>query len=239
MDSVRIPWSVFERDFGMACERDAEVGCRISAAMLGVCHSLATHMVTRFACDGALAGASKEATAAAPELLAPLQAALQLVRPHAEPAMPAFSQRRHLQLLEQLDISLSNVRGSRQPLRWRIKGVSAITAKAPRFEVNYKVRKDVDVGRDKAQLKQLTRQKKREHKSAIREIRRDADFVDQARYTTESAANERRRNERHKNFQDLGDQVGLANALVRRGGAVAKGGGSQAFKPTKRLKRGT
>ena len=233
--TVQVPWSLFEKGTAQRCSTDAETGCCMSQALLAGVHRMVAHMVSRM--EG-LAQTDAEAAAAAPELLGPALAALLSVRPEAAPKMDVSSQRRHLQLVETTMDFIKATRDGRTPLRWRVKGLSMIKGQTPRFEVDYKVRKDADATKEKAQLKQLTRQKKREHKAAVREVRRDAEFLDQERYARETAVKQRLQAERHRNVADLEAQVGMANSLVKRGGVVAKGGGSADFKAKKRLKRG-
>ena len=101
----------------------------------------------------------------------------------------------------------------------------------------------IGIGKDalqnKAKLKQLKRQEKRSKRASIREIKRDAEYIGKKQFDEAHAAQVERKEQRHKNYNDLQNAMGETNSLVRKGGTLAKGGGSQAFKPKKRiLKRG-
>lgn len=67
-----------------------------------------------------------------------------------------------------------------------------IQAKNPRFQVDYKLKKDIDPDETRVKLKQLTREKKREQKAAMRELHRDSDFIEQERFKEKSEARGRR-----------------------------------------------
>jgi hypothetical protein len=112
-------------------------------------------------------------------------------------------------------------------LNWRAQKKVAIESLAPRFQVDYSFRKDNGgLGKDKLLLKQLTKQAKREQKAVVRELRRDADFLNQEKYKEDKIANDARREERHKNFDWLQDQVATMNQHVKKNKGELKGGGS-------------
>jgi nucleolar protein 14 len=70
----------------------------------------------------------------------------------------------------------------------------------------------------------------------MRELRRDSDFIDQERYKEQSEANNKRREERVKNWGWMEEQQATINQQVRKGGGLMKGGGTSVFKKA-RVKR--
>jgi len=244
----RVPWSCFDKAFSTALAHPStrsqrQVSRQVSTAILCCCHSLAAHIIERFdpidnRDNDMMMAVPQEARSAFPELMQSLVGVLRLVKPHTTPTMSTEIQKAHMELLQRLTTRSVWYRAHRAPLRWRTKGLNILQVKNPRFEIDYKLRKDKESDRNKAALKQLTRQKKREHKAALREIRRDSDFLDQHDFANQQAAASRRQEERFRNYNDLQSQVGMSNELVKKGGAIAKGGGSSQFKPKKRLKRG-
>lgn len=177
-----------------------------------------------------------ESSSAFPEAMESVVFALQAVRPHEEPhAFPAPLQRLHADLLLHLMRESSRVRSSRPHLAWRMPTKEAMSSREPRFEVNYKLTKDrVSVTQAQTQLRQLKRQLVREKKAAMRELRRDADFIDQVRYQEQQATLQRQRQERWTNFTWLESQQAVLNVHVKRYGGELKGGGKNGVKPTKR-----
>jgi nucleolar protein 14 len=125
----------------------------------------------------------------------------------------------------------------RAPLALRTKKTEVLESLEPRYEVNYRLQKDLDTDKARVQLKQLTRQSKREHKAAMRELRRDADFLDEEMFKVRQAKSEKRRNERAANYAWMEEQQATVNQQVRKGGALIKGGGSGAVRPIKRPRR--
>ena len=131
---------------------------------------------------------------------------------------------------------LNNVRNNRVPLEWRPTNKEAIELKEPKYELSYNFKKDRDPDSERAKLKQLQRQSKRESKAAMRELRRDAEFLDTVNYQTKLDAANARRDERAKNFAFMEDQQANMNLQVRLGGELIKGGGSANAKKA-RVKR--
>ena len=120
---------------------------------------------------------------ALPELLGPILDTLRAIRPQSKPhAMPVALQQRHLAVLEKALGASENTRKLRQPLQWRKSITTSIETKMPRFQLDYTFKKDIDPDQDRVKVKQLTRQLKREKKAAMRELRRDSDFIDAERY---------------------------------------------------------
>lgn len=136
-----------------------------------------------------------------------------------------------------IDTSVSSSSG-RQPLMWRGKVTKAIESLAPRYEVNYSMKKDLDPDHARVQVKQLQRQVKREQKAAMRELRRDSDFLGQEVYKVQQAALQKKRSERNANYAWMEQEQGVVNEQVRKGGEMLRGGGSGPTKPLKRVKRG-
>lgn len=161
------------------------------------------------------------------EILTPLLEALRALRPQDAPAFPARFLSEHLHLLERI---IPIVTTSRVALRWRPPVKVIIGSKAPKFEINYSMKKDKDEDRDKAKLKQLGRQLKRETKSTMREIRRDSDFIDQERYRVDTEKKQSLRDERGKNFAWMETEQATINQQVRMGQGLMKGGGSGIIK---------
>ncbi|KAG5189025.1 nucleolar protein 14 [Tribonema minus] len=116
-----------------------------------------------------------------PEVLAPVQAILARVRPMDEPALPLQLQERHLALQEEMSAAVAAALENRTPLRWLTAGVKTVKALAPKFLETYNFGKDNTLDHDAAVTKQLKRQIKRERKGAIRELKRDADYLEAVR----------------------------------------------------------
>ena len=96
------------------------------------------------------------------------------------------------------------------------------------------MKKDREEDGDRAKMKQLQRQLKRETKAAQRELRRDAEFLDRETYKEKGEQEESRKRERGKNFAFMEEQAATINMQVRMGGGVLKGGGSGVGKPLAR-----
>lgn len=169
-----------------------------------------------------------------PELLQPLQVTLCHIQPHVEPSLNTEIQQQIASTLERLSTLSTTFRQTRNCLQWRTKKIEQIETKNPRFELDYKFKKDIGGSSssrsskegDKVKLKQLTRQYKREHKAAMRELRRDSDFLEQVKHTERLATHQRQKDERHKNFAWMEEQQATINLQVRKGGGLLKGGGS-------------
>lgn len=127
----------------------------------------------------------------------------------------------------------SQIVSSRQPLQWRKTSVQSIEMKTPRFELDYTFKKDLDPDAERVKLKQLNRQLKREKKAAMRELRRDSNFLDQQKYVETARESAARQNERHKNFSWMEEQQATINQQVKKGKSLLKGGGSGVGKKRK------
>ncbi|CAM9501725.1 unnamed protein product [Ectocarpus fasciculatus] len=141
------------------------------------------------------------------------------------------------QLQQNVEDSITSCTTGRKPLAWRGKIVTAIPSLAPRYEVNYSMKKDMDPDQARVKVKQLQRQVKREQKAAMRELRRDADFLGQEVYKAQQSVKDKKRAERNENFAWMEQEQGFVNQQVRKGGEMLRGGGSGATRPIKRVKR--
>ena len=120
----------------------------------------------------------------------------------------------------------------RKPLQYRLQSIKTIQTLVPRYEVNYSLsNKDPSLSKEKVQMKVLSKQLKRESKAAMRELRRDADYLEQEKYVTVTAKKEALKEERHKNYSMLENEQGEINQQVKFGkGDLIKGGGSHVVK---------
>ena len=213
---VKIAWAAFS---------DAPLDAGTAAAILHTAQTLVSELATRHA-----------DVVAFPELFAPLSFALRALRPQDAPALPAALQRSHADLLEGIRRQAARCAEARPPLQWRKQAKVAIEAKNPKFQADYTFKKDRDPDESRAKLKQLTRQSKRETKAAMRELRRDSEFVDQLQFADQTEKREKLRAERHKNFSWMEEEAATINLQVRKGGSLMKGGGSGVAKKA-RVKR--
>lgn len=172
-----------------------------------------------------------------PELASPLLDTLRAMRPQSKPHVFSTAlQQTHLSILEKLLLASEQAKKRRQPLQWRKSVTTSIETKAPRFQLDYTFKKDIDPDQDRVKMKQLTRQLKRESKAAMREVRRDSAFLDTERYKEQEEAKAFRRAERVKNFGFMEEQQATINLQVRKGDGLMKGGGSGVVKKS-RVKR--
>lgn len=161
-----------------------------------------------------------------PELFVPILSVFRSLRPQDKPSLLDNLQLSHCDLLE-LIMKISNEKkNSRKSLQWRKSVKISIDTKNPKFQADYTFKKDLDPDEDRAKLKQLKRQSKRETKAAMRELRRDSDFIDQLSYTEQNEKKEKLKAERVKNFGWMEEQQASINMQVRKGGELVTGGGS-------------
>ena len=133
-------------------------------------------------------------------------------------------------VVESCGAQVTRKQDTRKPLAWREHSVSSIETKNPMYTMNYTFKKDNDADSDRAKVKQLQRQLKRETKAAQRELRRDSEFLDREAFKEKQEAHDRRRAERSKNFTFMEEQQATINQQVRLGGGLMKGGGSGVIK---------
>lgn len=208
-NETKLSFRAFRQDDTASIEGD------YASAIITALQSLSALLVKRY--TGNVAGV---------EILGPVLEELRAFRPQDAPVLPKALQVKHIELLESYIQVATESSQSRRSLHWRPTLKTSIEAKAPRFEVNYTMKKDKDADRDKAKLKQLGRQLKRETKSTIREIRRDADFIDQEQFRVSSEKKNALRDERAKNFAWMESEQATLNQQVRMGKGLMKGGGS-------------
>lgn len=165
-----------------------------------------------------------------PEMIEPTLQTLLLLKPQKDPKLPQELIKTLVELLENFSKTSETIKSTRQPLRWRKETKTIINSKAPKFDINYTMKKDRDSNQDQSKVKQLTRQLKREHKAAMRELRRDSDFIDQEKSKLNQQERARLQEERHKNYSWMEDQQATINQQVRKGKGLMKGGGSSAAK---------
>eukprot|EP01031_Cornospumella_fuschlensis_P029575 gene29575-35700_t len=213
---------------------------KVFTAML----TLATALIDRYASSDAF-----------PELTKGIFEVLTSLRPHSPPhSLPLSLQKRVLSLLEDITSKREEVLQTRKALAWRPKGLGpgatgpsvgsgVVEMKTPRYEVNYIPRKDHDanLSQERVKLKQLTRELKREKRAAVRELKRDASFLDNERYAEQQKEAKERREERHRNFHWMEEEAATVNQQVRKGKGLMemKGGGTGHLKhlKNKRVKR--
>jgi nucleolar protein 14 len=128
--------------------------------------------------------------------------------------------------MKALSSGVSNVLRTRESLCWRVEKKVAMESLAPKFDVDYAFKKETGLSKDKLTLKQLNKQAKREHKAVVRELRRDADFLNQEKYKEDKKADDSRKAERYSNFAWLQDQVATMNQHVKKNKGSLSGGGS-------------
>ena len=220
-DSHRISWSFFRRS---SAGQQAE-SPHMSVAVLSTAYRQL--MV--------VADVYKDLSAL-PEILGPVIETLRLLRLQDPPTVPRSVMAGHLTILEAMLEASQHMRRSRVPLQWRKKVLSSIEMKAPRFQLDYTFKKDKEPDQDRAKLKQLSRQLKREQKAAMRELRRDSNFIDQERYREAVQEKTARKEERHRNFAWMESEQANVNLQVRKGRGLMRGGGSGVGKKA-RVKR--
>lgn len=173
---------------------------------------------------GLLENVAEDAEVSFPEQFGLISQTIKLLKPHTHPFLPESAQMKHLQILELIQKRM-NV--DRTPLQWRSGDENnIIISKSPEYDVSYTFKKDVGIDKDQSKLKQLSRQLKREKKAAMRELRRDADFIDQERHREKISLHDEKRAERVKNYAWLESQQATINQQVRKGKSLLKGGGS-------------
>lgn len=192
---------------------------QVSSAVLRACHELSRSWLRRV---GGLDSS--------PEALEPLLDALKGIRPHDAPAFPRSLQEAHVDILQEVMTCVSKRATNRRPLQWRIKAKTILESLTPKYETNYVPTKDNDPDRGRVEVKQLNRQLKREKKAAMRELTRDANFLDQEQYQESLEVTNRRKEERAKNFAWMEEQQATLKQQVKLSKGQMKGGGSGVLK---------
>mmetsp|Transcript_31037 Transcript_31037/g.41006 ORF Transcript_31037/g.41006 Transcript_31037/m.41006 type:complete len:893 (-) Transcript_31037:166-2844(-) len=166
------------------------------------------------------------ASQAFPELFQHIQKSLAEMGLLKEPQLPKPLAEAHVSLMEKLEQTSKKCLGTRRPLCWQVVAKKQLKTMAPKFDENYTIRKDKNDDRDKAKIKQLKRQVKRERKGAMRELRRDAEFLEKEKWKETQSKNEAKRQKLRENMSWLEDQTANFNKQVKLGGGLLKGGGS-------------
>lgn len=165
-----------------------------------------------------------------PELFAPTVTLLKSLRLQDEPRVSNQLLESHVDLTSTILTISEKRRRSRGVLQWRKNVKKSIEVKNPKFQADYTFKKDLDPDENRAKLKQLTRQSKRETKAAMRELRRDSDYIDQLSYAEQNEKKDKLKAERVKNFGWMEEQQASINMQVRKGGELMTGGGSSVAK---------
>ena len=219
-DVEPLPWLAF--NVRSIADRDGGLAAGILFKTLALCQVV----FERFKVSQAL-----------PEMMEPLVAALSSLRPADKPALPKRLQEVISTFSFTLSRAVEDCRESRAPLQWRKKVVEVLESKEPKYELNYSFKKDRDPDQERVKLKQLNRQLKRENKAAVRELRRDSNFLEREKRAEKMEADERRKTARHRNYYDLQDDAAAVNKQVRlsvaRKEPLLKGGGSGQAKKAK------
>ncbi|CAM9297716.1 unnamed protein product [Pylaiella littoralis] len=190
-----------------------------AAASLGAIYQLLIQVATTFRGDVAF-----------PELFGPLQVVASKVELETCPSLPLAVQKLHLHLAQLLAEATRKCLSSRTPLQWRAVEPPALSALAPKFQERYKMKKDGHKDAEETKFKQLQRQVKRERKGAMRELKRDAAFLEHVK-ADKTAEKERTRKRRLRdNLTWLEEQQATINQQVKLGGKLVKGGGSSSTK---------
>jgi nucleolar protein 14 len=161
----------------------------------------------------------QESSSGYPELALPILRTVQSITPSNGVELVSS-------LVKFLSVTIDSKLQSRESLRWRPERKVLLESLAPKFDVDYVFKKDTGLSKDKLTLKHLTKQAKREHKAVVRELRRDADFLNQEKYKEDKKANDDRKEERHRNFAWVQDQVATMNQHVKKNKGTLTGGGS-------------
>ncbi|CAM9222490.1 unnamed protein product [Choristocarpus tenellus] len=115
------------------------------------------------------------------EILQPVMDVMDKVGPKQSPKLCAKLDALHLQVLEEIKSSVDKSLSRRQGLQWQVMEVKTLNALAPKFQESYKMKKDSNKDPEQAKVRQLQRQVKRERKGAMRELKRDAVFLEQTK----------------------------------------------------------
>ena len=200
----------------------------ISVSVLNTTHHLLSHLSQQL-----------KTSVTYPEIFDPIISVMNNIYPHHLPSFQREYLTSHVILQEQLTLQANNIRSSRKPINFISTGKISIEVKNPRYQVDYTMKKDVDPDEDRVKLKQLNRQVKREQKAAMRELRRDSEFLDQERHKERTEAKDLLRAERNKNFSWMEDQQATINQQVRmaKGKRNALSGGGSGIAKKARVKR--
>lgn len=93
------------------------------------------------------------------------------------PAIPILSQLKAKTEARQLQVVLQQSRLSRRPLQLHNHRAQPIRTSIPKFEEGYNPDKHYDPDKERSDSKKLQKEYKREKKGAVRELRKDANFI--------------------------------------------------------------
>ena len=108
------------------------------------------------------------------EVLAPTLSMLRAAEPSH---LPAGLRALHDACAEEAAAALTSAARARLPLRMQRAPVVPLRQYNPAFEDDFQPDRSMDPNRDRAELQKLARKTKKEHKGAIRELRKDASFL--------------------------------------------------------------
>ena len=111
-----------------------------------------------------------------PELIAPLIHALHHITTHTT-SLPLNTLTLATQILQSLTTARATAISTRKPLLLHTHRPLAIKSSYPQFTDNYNPTRHYDPDRSRAELAKLRAEHKKERKGAIRELRKDANFV--------------------------------------------------------------
>jgi nucleolar protein 14 len=130
-----------------------------------------------------------------------------------------------------LQAAISEVSGERTPLSWRASKAQGIVSLAPRAAEGYLHKRDSDLDKGSAKIRQLQRQVRREKIGAMRELRRDAAYMAVVKATEGNERADRRKKQVAENMAWLQDQQATLNQQVKlHKGDGLRGGGSGGVK---------
>jgi nucleolar protein 14 len=144
-----------------------------------------------------------------PELFAHILDALETGNPEAGPALPEplLSQWSETQAAVQEAYVAS--RKARIALKLHAQKPVAIRTLEPSYDLSYTLRKDKDEDMDKVRTKQLQREIKREKRGAVRELRKDNEFLAAQKFDEKMDARDEKKGELKRNRAWLDEQVTL------------------------------
>lgn len=117
---------------------------------------------------------------------------------------------------------------------WRPTQTTTEKMLTPAFEVDYKMKSSLPNGSEKAKLKILNKQLKREQKASMRELRRDSEFLDQENFIAKAKILAEKKSERNLNFSWLQQEQANFNHQIKKNGKEGlKGGGAGGVKKAK------
>ncbi|KAF7117231.1 hypothetical protein CNMCM5793_005987 [Aspergillus hiratsukae] len=111
------------------------------------------------------------------EIFEPVQQVLRHVGKCTKGRLPSTVQDNLQSTLDKLDAHISRARLTRQPLLLHSHRPLAIKTAIPKFEESFNPDKHYDPNRERAELNRLKAEFKRERKGAMRELRKDANFI--------------------------------------------------------------